>query len=62
MTYQDALRRALAHLIVGATSTPLASAALDVSAWKLALAAGIGAVVNFAGRAAQTFLDQRKEA
>jgi hypothetical protein len=60
VTYHDALRRALAHLVVGATSTPLASAVLDVSAWKLAAAAGLGAVVNFAGRAAQTYLDDRR--
>lgn len=59
MTYADALHRALAHLVVGATSTPLASAVLDVSAWRLAAAAGLGAVVNFAGRAAQTYLDGR---
>ena len=59
MTYRDAARRALAHLVVGATSTPLASAVLDVSAWKLGIAAGLGAVVNFAGRAAQAYLDER---
>lgn len=62
MTHRDALRRALAYFVVGATSTPLSAAVFDVAAWKLAAAAGVASVLDFARNVARTYLDSRGEA
>jgi hypothetical protein len=58
MTYHEAAKRALATFIFGALSTPFSSTVLDVSALKVAAAAGIAAVLNFAFRAAESYLAQ----
>lgn len=58
MTYTEAGKRALATFVFGALSTPLSSAVLDVSAVKIALAAGLAAVLNFAFRAAESYLEE----
>ena len=58
MTYRDAAKRALATFVFGALSTPFSSTVLDVSAVKVAIAAGITAVLNFVFRAAESYLAQ----
>lgn len=58
MTYAEAAKRAVATFIFGALSTPLSSTVLDVSAVKVAFAAGIAAVFNFAYRAAESYLSE----
>lgn len=57
MTYKDALKRAVATFVFGALSSPVGAAVLDVSTWKVAVSAGIAAVVNWAYRTAQAYLD-----
>lgn len=56
MTYKDALKRAVATFVFGALSTPVGAAVLDIAAWKVALSAGITAVVNWAYRTAEAYL------
>jgi hypothetical protein len=56
MTYQDALKRAVATFVFGALGTPVGSAVLDVAAWKVAVASGISAVINWAYRTAEAYL------
>lgn len=58
MTYTEAAKRALATFVFGALTTPLSSAVLDVSAIKVAIAAGIAAVLNLAYRAAESYLEE----
>ena len=55
MTYSDALKRAVATFVFGALSTPVSAAVLDLNAWKVALASGIAAVVNYAYRLAEAY-------
>jgi hypothetical protein len=55
MTYQDAIKRAVATFAFGALSTPLSSAVLDVSAWKMAIAAGVSAVLNLVYRTVEAY-------
>lgn len=62
MKHADAVKLAAAYFVIGATSTPLSSAVLDVSAWKLAAAAGIAAVIDFGRRVAQAYIADRKAA
>lgn len=61
MTYLDALKRATATFVVGATATPAASALLNVSTLKVAAIAGIFGVWNLAGRSAQAYLNANPE-
>lgn len=56
MDYRDAARRAAATFVAGATAAPLTSALVDISFFKAAAIAGIVAVWNWVGRAAQTWL------
>lgn len=56
MVYREALRRALATFVFGAFSSPFSSAVLDVSTWKVAVSAGVAAVVNLAYRSAEAYL------
>jgi len=56
MDYQEALKRAFATFVAGATAAPLTAAVTDVSFFKAALIAGIVAVWNFAGRLSQAWL------
>jgi hypothetical protein len=58
MTYSEAGKRAVATFVFGALSTPFSSAVLDVSALKIAIAAGLAAVFNFAYRAAESYLQE----
>lgn len=61
MSYSEAIKRAVATFVFGAFSTPLSAAVLDVAAWKVALAAGFAAVINWAYRSAEAFLASRGE-
>ena len=61
MTYSDAVKRAVATFVFGALSTPLSAAVLDVSAWKVAAASGLAAVLNFVYRIAQAYLEETEE-
>lgn len=56
MDYQDALKRAFATFVAGATAAPLTVAVTDVSFFKAAAIAGIVAVWNLAARMSQAWL------
>lgn len=58
MDYQEALKRAFATFVAGATAAPLTAAVADVSFFKASLIAGIVAVWNLAGRLSQAWLTQ----
>jgi hypothetical protein len=57
MTYKDAIKRAVATFVFGALSSPIGSAVLNVETWKVALSAGIAAVVNWVYRAVEAYID-----
>lgn len=59
MSYRDAFNRAVATFIFGASSAPVASAALNVDTWKFAVAAGVAAVWNLLVRWAQAYLGNK---
>lgn len=61
MTPSEALKRAAATFVAGATATPLVAELLDVSVLKAAGAAGIIALWNLAGRLAQAWLRSNPE-
>ena len=56
MDYRDAFRRAVATFVAGATASPLTAAVFDVSFFKAAGVAGLIAVWNFVGRAAEAWV------
>jgi hypothetical protein len=56
MSYRDALSRAVATFVAGATAAPLTAAVFDMSFFKAAAIAGLIAVWNLAGRTAQSFI------
>jgi len=58
MTYKEALKRAIATFVFGASSAPISSALWDVATWKIAAAAGVAAVWNLAVRWAQAYLSE----
>jgi hypothetical protein len=62
MTYVDAAKRAVATFLFGALSTPVSSAVFDVSAWKVAAASGLAAVINFLYRAVEAYLEETEVA
>lgn len=55
MTYKEAIKRAVATFVAGATAAPLTAAAFNVSFFKAAGVAGLIAVWNFVGRAVQAW-------
>lgn len=57
MTQREAFRRAVATFVAGATAAPLTAAVFDVNFFKVAGIAGAIAVWNWAGRAAQAFVE-----
>ncbi len=57
MTHKDAIKRAVATFVFGALSSPVGSAVLDVATWKIALASGLAALVNWVYRAAEAYID-----
>jgi hypothetical protein len=59
--YEDALKRAVATFVFGALSTPLSAAVFHVSAWKMAAASGVTALINFLYRAAEEYLRENGE-
>lgn len=61
MTFDDALRRAVATFVAGATATPLAAELLDLEVLKVAGVTGVIAVWNLAGRMAQAWLARHPE-
>lgn len=61
MTFESAVRRAVATFIFGALSVPFTAATLDVDALKAFVAAGVAAVLNFAYRAAESYLAKESE-
>lgn len=56
MTYKEAISKAVATFVAGATAAPLTAAVADISFFKAAFVAGIVAVWNLAGRVAQAWL------
>lgn len=62
MNYKEAAKRALATFIFGAFSAPFSAAMLDTETWKMAVAAGLAAVLNLAVRWAQAYLESFPEA
>lgn len=57
MTYRDAVRRAVATFVAGATAAPLSAAVFNVSFVKAAAMAGLVAVWNLAARWAQAAVE-----
>jgi hypothetical protein len=55
MTYKEALKRAVATFVAGATAAPLTSAIVDISFFKAAAVAGVVAVWNLVARTAQAW-------
>jgi hypothetical protein len=55
MTYKEALKRAVATFVAGATAAPLTSAIVDISFLKAAAIAGVVAVSNLVARTAQAW-------
>jgi hypothetical protein len=55
MTYKEALKRAVATFVAGATAAPLTSTLVDISFFKAAAAAGVIAVWNLVARSAQAW-------
>jgi hypothetical protein len=61
MSYSEAVKRAVATFVFGALSTPLSAAVFDVSAWKVAAASGLAAVLNLAYRLAESYIQETEE-
>lgn len=61
MEYGDALKRALATFVAGATAAPITAAVIDISFLKAAGAAGLVAVWNLAARMSQAWLSRVAE-
>lgn len=57
MSYRDAVRRAVATFVAGATAAPLSAAVFDVSFVKAAAMAGLVALWNLAARWAQAAVE-----
>jgi hypothetical protein len=55
MTYKEALKRAVATFVAGATAAPLTSTLVDISFFKAAAVAGVIAVWNLVARSAQAW-------
>jgi len=55
MTYKEALKRAVATFVAGATAAPLTSALVGISFFKSAAVAGVIAVWNLVARSAQAW-------
>jgi hypothetical protein len=55
MTYKEALKRAVATFVAGATAAPLTSAVVGISFFKAAAVAGVIAVWNLVARSAQAW-------
>lgn len=55
MTYKEALKRAVATFIFGASSAPIPAVMFDAEAWKFAAAAGVAALWNLIIRWAQAY-------
>jgi hypothetical protein len=56
MTYKEAINKAVATFVAGATAAPLTAAVADISFFKAAAVAGLVAVWNLAGRVAQAWI------
>jgi hypothetical protein len=55
MTYKEALKRAVATFVAGATAAPLSSALIGISFFKAAAVAGVIALWNLVARSAQAW-------
>lgn len=55
MTYKEAIKRAVATFVAGATAAPLTSTLVDISFFKAAAVAGVIAVWNLVARSAQAW-------
>jgi hypothetical protein len=55
MTYKEALKRAVATFVAGATAAPLTSALVGISFFKASAVAGVIAVWNLVARSAQAW-------
>lgn len=58
MNYRDAFKRGVATFIAGATASPVTAAVFNISFFKAAGIAGLVAVWNWLGRAAQVWKDE----
>jgi hypothetical protein len=58
MNYRDAFERGVATFIAGATASPVTAAVFDISFFKAAGIAGLVAVWNWLGRAAQVWKEE----
>lgn len=56
MKYTDAVKRALATFVFAFTGVLVGGALGSVPVWESALWAGVGALINFVYRAAETYL------
>ena len=56
MDYREALKRAAATFVAGATAAPITAAVVAISFFKAAVIAGLVAVWNFVGRTAQAWM------
>ena len=57
MNYREALNKAIATFVAGATAAPVTAAIADISFFKAAGIAGIVAVWNWLGRTAQAWVN-----
>ena len=55
MTYKEALKRAVATFVAGATAAPLTSTLVGISFFKASAVAGVIAVWNLVARSAQAW-------
>lgn len=55
MTYKEALKRAVATFVVGATAAPITSTLVGISFFKASAVAGVIAVWNLVARSAQAW-------
>lgn len=60
MKYTDSVKRALATFVFAFTGVLVGGALGTVPVWESALWAGVGALVNFVYRAAETYLNTPK--
>lgn len=58
MNYRDAFKRGVATFVAGATASPVTAAVFDISFLKAAGIAGLVAVWNWLGRAAQVWKEE----
>lgn len=61
MDMTEVAQRSAATFVAGAIASPIVSIVFDIAWWKAAAMAGVTAVVNLAGRSAQSWLTRHPE-